>query len=294
MNGGVWHLTNILLLFFLFADCYVQKIENGRRERDQRFSHPLTSPLAQVGGALLDGSELVFGSSAGVKLRCQSGGIEPRHLRVLRQENQIFLEPLEGPVYDAQTGKAVKREPWKADKMYRAGSVVLVLRDHPVGPIVRIIDPYTEAFREFTGLRYFPVDEKYRVRATIHADSAEQITILDTQGWERPAWLFGKLHFSVDEIPQQLDLILFGNGIDQDSEFLVMFRDETSGKETYPACRYLSLPFQAEGEIWLDFNQAFNPSCAYASSFACPLPPPGNQISVPIRAGERVYSGRHR
>jgi uncharacterized protein (DUF1684 family) len=177
--------------------------------------------------------------------------------------------------------------------MYRAGSVVLVLRQHPVGPIVRILDPNSEKVKGFKGLEYFPVDERYRVRATIHPQSPRSITISDTQGWTRPGWLFGQLSFSVDEVPQQLNLVLFGEEADEDSGFLVMFKDQTSGKDTYPACRYLNLTFQPEGEVWLDFNEAFNPSCAYASSFACPLPPPGNRLSVPIRAGEKTYSKDH-
>jgi uncharacterized protein (DUF1684 family) len=68
-----------------------------------------------------------------------------------------------------------------------------------------------------------------------------------------------------------------------------MFRDKTSGKETYPACRYLYIPYQDRGETWVDFNLAFNPYCAYGDGFACPLPPHGNTISTAVRAGEMTY-----
>lgn len=269
---------------------YVEQIEKFRRERDIRFSDPLTSPLAQVGGALLEGPELVFGSSPGADLQWHGSNIESRHLRVVRDGDQVFLEPLEGSVFDLQDHGVSTRVVWEADKMYRAGSVLLVLRRHPVGPIVRILDPQAEKLREFKGLNYFPVDEQFQVKAVIHPRSRKKITISDTQGWERSAWIFGKLAFSLEKTPHALDLVLFDEEPGEESSFLLMFRDQTSGKETYAACRYLHLPFQSEGEVWLDFNKAYNPYCAYADSFACPLPPPGNRLDASITAGERTYS----
>jgi len=284
----------LLLCLFSGQDgSYSEQINETRSERDLRFGDPLTSPLAQVGGALLDSPQMVFGSSPGADLCWKGEGIEPRHLRVIRESEQIFLEEFEGEVFKLETGERTRRDEWKANEMYRVGSVVLVLREHPVGPIVRILDSQSEEVANFKGLKYFPVNEKYRVKATIRSQPPEAITIVDTQGWKRPARLVGKLLFSVDEVPQQLDLVLFGEEGAEDSGFLVMFRDQTTGKESYPACRYIDLPFQSEGDVWLDFNDATNPSCAYASSFACPLPSPGNHLSVPIRAGEKIYFEKH-
>jgi hypothetical protein len=269
---------------------YVQQVEDSRKQRDLRFADPLTSPLSQVGGILLEGTELFFGSSPGADLIWKGGGIASRHLKIIQSGEQILLEPEEGSVVHIETGQSVTKEVWKADQMYQAGSVVLVLREHPVGPIVRILDPESEKVKDFNGHHYFPIDEEYRVQATIHAQTPKEITISDTQGWERPAWLFGQLEFTIHEKLQHLDLVLFDKNPTEDSVFLLMFRDQTSGRETYGACRYLSLPFQTEGKVWLDFNKASNPYCAYASSFACPLPPPGNRLSVPILAGEKIYS----
>ncbi len=72
------------------------------------------------------------------------------------------------------------------------------------------------------------------------------------------------------------------------------FRDATSGKETYGACRYLldtvkGADLGTEGErLVLDFNFAYNPSCAYDARWACPLAPPENRLAVSVRAGERL------
>jgi uncharacterized protein (DUF1684 family) len=71
--------------------------------------------------------------------------------------------------------------------------------------------------------------------------------------------------------------------------YSVMFRDATSGKETYGGGRYLELePADlADNRAILDFNKAFNPYCAYNPNFACPLPPAENTLPMAIKAGER-------
>ena len=74
------------------------------------------------------------------------------------------------------------------------------------------------------------------------------------------------------------------------------FRDATSGKETYGAGRYLLDtaksadlgPGASPGTLVLDFNFAYQPSCAFDPKWACPLAPPENRLDVPIRAGEHI------
>ncbi|MFL5779192.1 MAG: DUF1684 domain-containing protein [Chloroflexota bacterium] len=76
----------------------------------------------------------------------------------------------------------------------------------------------------------------------------------------------------------------------------VPFRDATNGRETYGAGRYAidaaksadlgSDP--AQGKIVVDFNFAFQPSCAFDPRWACPLAPPENRLDVEVRAGERL------
>jgi uncharacterized protein len=80
----------------------------------------------------------------------------------------------------------------------------------------------------------------------------------------------------------------YGGGV------FLSFTDETSGDETYGAGRYLLDTVKGadlgtnEGKLVLDFNFAFNPSCAYDSRWACPLAPAENRLPVAVRAGERV------
>ena len=67
------------------------------------------------------------------------------------------------------------------------------------------------------------------------------------------------------------------------------FWDQTSGAETYGGGRYIDLFQQREHEITIDFNLAYNPYCVYDYSYSCPLPPAENRLTVPVRAGEKMY-----
>jgi Protein of unknown function (DUF1684) len=77
----------------------------------------------------------------------------------------------------------------------------------------------------------------------------------------------------------------------EESELEIFFQDETNGKETYPAGRFVSLiPLPAE-RYRLDFNRARNPFCAYSPAYPCPIPWSGNFIRAPVPAGERYGGG---
>lgn len=106
---------------------------------------------------------------------------------------------------------------------------------------------------------------------------------------------FGVASFEADGTEVNLELYWlegYGGGL------FVPFRDGTSGTETYGAGRYLldtvkaaDLGQAADGRLVLDFNFAYNPSCAYDPAWVCPLAPPPNRLALPIRAGERFRTG---
>jgi uncharacterized protein (DUF1684 family) len=75
----------------------------------------------------------------------------------------------------------------------------------------------------------------------------------------------------------------------QVNRLFVPFTDLTSGKETYPAGRYMELDPTPTGIYVIDFNIAYNPYCYYNAEFDCPYPPKENRLSIPILAGERVH-----
>ena len=73
--------------------------------------------------------------------------------------------------------------------------------------------------------------------------------------------------------------------------FWFIFRDATSGKETYETARFLYSDLRDDGTTVLDFNEAYNPPCAFTDFATCPLPRKENQLPVRIEAGELAYHG---
>ena len=167
-----------------------------------------------------------------------------------------------------------------------------LFRSHPQSPI----EPDERA--SFQGLRYFPYEAAYQVQAWFEpADGSE--LVIDTGG-EDGAVRYrraGRLVFELDGSPCRLtvlSLVQYAGGL------FVPFRDTTSGRETYGGGRYLfdtakdtdGLVLEitpGSSDVVIDLNYAYNASCAYSPRWACPLAPPENYLTVPVRAGELTY-----
>jgi uncharacterized protein (DUF1684 family) len=159
-----------------------------------------------------------------------------------------------------------------------------LFRSHPQSPIPAAERP------AFAALPFFDYDPGLRVLARIEPAEREQREIA-TSGEEPYSFMrFARARFAL-EGEQQLDLYWlegYGGGV------FLSYADQTSGTETYGACRYLLDTVKGadlgseDGLLVLDFNFSYNPSCAYDPRWVCPLAPPGNRLTVPIRAGERV------
>jgi hypothetical protein len=137
----------------------------------------------------------------------------------------------------------------------------------------------------FEGLAYFPYDPAWRVPAEVEAVEPER-RLIGSSGDEPVAFTrFAVARFAGIEL-ELYWLDAYGGGL------FLPFRDATAGRETYGAGRYLldtvkGADLGAEGRrLVLDFNFAYNPSCAYDPSWLCPLAPPPNRLAIEIRAGE--------
>ena len=150
---------------------------------------------------------------------------------------------------------------------------------------VRMSDPNSEIRTSFTGLKWFPIDERYRVRGRF-VPHAEPTTVLlpNILGDIEPFTSHGSIVLTVNG--QEATMLPMTSG----DRLWFIFRDLTSGSETYPAARFLYADApDEEGWTTVDFNQAYNPPCAFNPYTTCPLPPEPNRLKVRVEAGEQKY-----
>jgi uncharacterized protein (DUF1684 family) len=157
---------------------------------------------------------------------------------------------------------------------------------------LRIKDSKAPARTQFHGLRWYPPDETFRVRAKwIPYNPPHQVAIPTILGTEVKSDVPGAAEFTLDGKTLRLEPILESP---EDKELFFILRDTTSTTETYGAGRFLYTPLPDHGltqpgELVLDFNRAQNPPCAYTPYATCPLPPPQNRLPIPIPAGQQRY-----
>ena len=142
----------------------------------------------------------------------------------------------------------------------------------------------------FAGLSYFPHHPRGRVLADVLATERRRYDVPSSDGRATAFERVGVARFVLDDAPCELELywlLGYGGGL------FVPFADATSAQETYGAGRYLLDTVKGadlgarDGRLVLDFNLAYNPSCSYDARWSCPLAPPANRLSIPVRMGER-------
>ena len=146
----------------------------------------------------------------------------------------------------------------------------------------------------FAGLPYFDYNPALSLRLNLDTDvePATWEIELPEDGLARYTRA-GRVHFEVEGQAVSLSvfwLLGYGGGL------FLPFRDRTNRDASYGGGRYLldtikhaDLGQESDGRLVIDFNYAYNPSCAYHPRWHCPLPPPENWLTVPIRAGEMRY-----
>ena len=150
---------------------------------------------------------------------------------------------------------------------------------------IRMRDPNGEVARSFAGFHWLPIDEKYRVTARFIKDPASRQAHIPNQlGDDQLFTTEGIVNFTVNGEKVTLRPMTTRPG-----RLYFIFRDGTSGKETYETARFLYSDLKSDGTTVLDFNEAYNPPCAFNPYTTCPLPPQENRLKVRILAGENAY-----
>lgn len=151
----------------------------------------------------------------------------------------------------------------------------------------------TEDIESFNGLDYFEPDPDYRVTAVLNRFENPDTVLFETSTDRMPEYLvYGTLQFTLKDtlcaltIYQQVALMddpVWGNIL------FLPFTDATTGVTSYGAGRYLEPEIPEGDSMEIDFNYAFNPYCAYADRWSCPIPPKANDLQVTVAAGVKAW-----
>jgi uncharacterized protein len=269
---------------------YLAEIESWRKERAGRLTAE-DGWLTLVGLHWLSEGDNRFGSDPSNEVVLAGEGVPSLAGIFAVQGTTVHLIPAEGvplSVNGVPAGERTLRDDSASDPdLLRLGplSFLLISRGDKIG--VRVKDPGSPTRTAFRGLEYFPIDPRYRVEARLERYAEpKKMQVQTVLGTVEEQVAPGRLAFTL--LGRSLTLEPFLEGDDGKTLF-VIFRDETAGKETYGAGRYLYATL-SEDRATLDFNKAYNPPCAFTHYATCPVPPPENRLAIPIRAGEKAYA----
>ncbi len=268
---------------------YDAELQNWRRQKDETLRGP-TGWLALAGLWWLAEGENTIGSDPACDIVLPASAPARIGVLVYRQEQAALS------VTCAETvqvdGKPMLQASLLADRDEGGPSHV------GIGPLtftiirrgeqaaVRVWDADHPARLAFGGRRWFPVAHDLRLQGVFHRhERPRTLAVANTVGMtvemENPGWVA----FALGGQTLRLEALDGGEGL-----LWLIFRDGTSGVESYGACRYLYAPLLPDGRVELDFNRAYSPPCAFTPFATCPLPPAGNILAVRIEAGERHES----
>lgn len=254
--------------------------------------------LSLIGLHWLQEGDNSFGSDAGNRI--QIAAKLPAHIGVVRLEKgSLRLLPPAGGFpkgflvdgHPAQEQALVSDDSDTPSKL-TIGTITIILIHRDDRFALRIKDPQAPTRVGFHGLRWYPPNAVYRVRARWIPYSPPKVldipTVLGTTT-HLPAP--GAAEFTIDGQTFHLEPVLEDP---KATELFFIMRDATSKTTTYGAGRFLYTNFPDHGlvqpgELWVDFNRLVNPPCAFTAYATCPLPPPQNRLTIAIPAGEQRY-----
>jgi len=152
---------------------------------------------------------------------------------------------------------------------------------------IRLKDRENPLRKSFQGVDSYPIDAKWRIEAKFEPYKPEKkIPILNILNMLEDTPSPGALVFDVNGKTYRLDAVLEKG----ETDYFIIFGDQTNGKETYGAGRYVYVsPAGPDGKVILDFNKAYNPPCVFSHFATCPLPPPQNKLALRVEAGEKKF-----
>lgn len=191
----------------------------------------------------------------------------------------LWLSLFSAAVAQSESGvRAIEQQRREKDKSF------LTEKDSPLPD---------NAKKNFRGLPYFSVNLKYRFEgAIVRHRQRETFDIIASDGRERKTLRYGYFEFSLEGKTHRLQVYKLLDLVPKFRHLLfIPFMDATSGRESYGGGRYIDLEERSDNRYVVDFNLAYNPSCAYGKKgYSCPIPPAENRLSIRIEAGEKNWA----
>lgn len=269
-------------------DSYEATVVARRAARLERLTAP-DSWLTLVGLHPLPPGTHTLGSAADNDLRLTGG---PAHLGEITRDGAGGVQLALAPEAAAEiVGAAGRRAPLSSDEaaptVVRAGRFSFHVIQRGGELFLRARDQAAPTRTHFAGLDYFPIDPAWRIEARwVPFAQPRLVAITNKLGQTEPTPAQGKAVFT--HAGRTIELLSIDDG---DGALFFVISDETSGDETYGACRFVDAAPPQDGKVILDFNLARNPPCAFTPFATCPLPPPQNRLPFRVAAGEKNYRG---
>jgi uncharacterized protein (DUF1684 family) len=273
-------------------DVYRAEVERWRRQREAELKAD-DGWLTVAGLFWVKPGETTVGSDPSCDVVLPQSGPSRVGLLTLSDEGKATFKVEPGVTVTRKgrpfVGGAVRSdaEGGTADVL-AVGDLRLILIKRGARHAFRLKDNRSAIRSNFAGLKWFPVEPAWKVRARFVPDKARTRLVFDTIVGEPEAIDSpGFVEFERDGQSYRLQ------AASQGAKLWFVFRDATSGRTTHPGARQLSAePPDREGYVTLDFNKAINLPCAFTPYATCPLAPPQNRLTVAVTAGEMKYQPR--
>jgi len=269
---------------------YERQVKDWRTQRVQRLTKP-DGWLSLVGMHWLEVGQTRVGSGNDNGTRLAAG---PPHIGVvtLDEHGRVTFAPEAGagitidgqPATDTVTlvdDADPTREPTVVGFNKGDASFILIKRTDRYA--LRVRDALAPTRTGFAGIDYFPIDPAFRLRAKFQAHPpGTKIGIVNILSMIEPMDNPGTLTFEKDGKSFTVETVDEG-----DHRLFLVFAGRTSGHQSYAASRFVYAEYpDAKGFTTLDFNEAYNPPCAFTPYSTCPLPPLTNRLDLAVTAGE--------
>lgn len=271
-------------LWFNYNNCDASKmpktLDAWRTERQTELSAP-DSWLGLVGLYWLDKPLNRVGADPACEVRMPGG---PAQLGILRSEGR-------GLIWQPEFGEAValKTDRDGRPDIIESGTLAFFVLERDGRFAVRVRDRAWKQRIAFSGVDHFPEDAAWCIEANWEPLSPPlRMEVPNVLGELKPVEVAFKAVFTVGG--QRVELLPMAVA---EHEIFFVFRDRTSGRESYGAGRFLKAEAAEAGIIRLDFNRAYNPPCAFTPFATCPLPPPENWLPFAVTAGELKPDIKH-